>query len=72
MSDGDKKRIKACPRCGSLRIKVLSLREGGVPGASEMSGMYYCEKCKSRVTPIVFDDEEAYRRFIGKKKCKSL
>lgn len=60
----DNMRIKACPRCGSLRIKSFSLREGGVPGASEVSGMYYCEKCKKKVMPIVFDDEKAYRKFL--------
>ncbi|NYZ79452.1 hypothetical protein H0N99_04875 [Candidatus Micrarchaeota archaeon] len=61
MSD---RRIRACPRCGSLRIRAFSLREGGVPGASEMSGMYYCERCKKKAMPIIFDDEKEYKKFI--------
>jgi len=56
--------IKSCPRCGSLRIRAFALREGGVPGASEMSGLYYCDKCKKRVMPIEFDDEKEYKKFV--------
>jgi len=68
---GKRREMKACSRCGSLRIRTFSLLEGGVPGASELAGMYYCERCKKRVMPIVFDDEKAYRRFL-KEKRKSL
>jgi hypothetical protein len=38
-----------------------------VPGASELAGMYYCERCRRRVMPIVFDDEKEYRKFVKTK-----
>jgi DNA-directed RNA polymerase subunit RPC12/RpoP len=64
MSDADKKRIKACPTCGSMEIRAPSLREGGVPGASEVAGAYYCERCGKKIAPIVFDDERMYKKFL--------
>jgi len=64
------KQIKACPRCGSLRIRAFSLREGGIPGTSEVAGVYYCEKCRKKTVPVVFDDERQYRKFLKERKNK--
>lgn len=59
-----KKEIKACPRCGNLNIKAPSFEEGGIPGVSELSGTCYCKRCGKNVTPIIFDDGAAYKKFI--------
>jgi hypothetical protein len=58
------RRIKACPRCGSLEVRAPSLREGGIPGSSEIAGVYFCKKCKKKIMPIIFDSENAYRKFL--------
>lgn len=63
--------IKACPRCGSLRIRALSLREGGIPGTSEVAGIYYCEGCRGRIVPVLFGDEKQYRKFLEKRLRKA-
>jgi len=62
MSPG--REFKACPRCGSLRIRAPSLEEGGIPGTSEVAGVYYCEKCRKKIVPLLFDDERQYKRFL--------
>jgi hypothetical protein len=56
--------IKACSICGSLEIAVPSLGEGGIPGSSEVAGVYRCKKCGSRMVPIVFDNLKEYRKFL--------
>ncbi len=63
MSDR-RSRIKACSICGSLEIGAPSLGEGGIPGSSEVAGIYHCKRCGNNMVPIVFDDEKAYRRFL--------
>jgi len=61
---GSEREFKACPRCGSLRIRAPSLREGGIPGTSEIAGIYYCENCRKKIVPLVFDDERQYKKFL--------
>jgi hypothetical protein len=56
--------IKACPRCGSVRLRALSLREGGIPGISEVSGLFYCNDCGKHVVPVIFRDMGEYRKFL--------
>lgn len=56
--------LKACSACGSLEIEPLLFQEGGVPGASEIAGVYHCRKCGRRMAPIVFKSRREYERFM--------
>jgi len=62
--------LKACSRCGSLEIRPPSLRDGGVPGASEIAGVYCCRRCGKRMVPILFDSERSYRKFLRQIRIK--
>jgi len=66
----DSKRIKACANCGNLDIKPPTFQEGGIPGISEVAGVYYCEKCGKKTVPIFFDSEKDYRKFLKEIKKK--
>jgi|GEM_PF-6240063 hypothetical protein len=57
-------KLKACSLCGSLEIQPIPLSEGGVPGASEVAGAYWCRKCKRKVVPAVFKNIKEYERFL--------
>jgi hypothetical protein len=61
---GKRGRIKACSRCGSLEIGAPSFGEGGIPGSSEVAGVYRCKRCGKNTVPVVFDDEKVYRKFL--------
>ncbi|MEM3556101.1 MAG: hypothetical protein QXF56_05265 [Candidatus Micrarchaeia archaeon] len=58
------RRIKACSLCGSLKIKPASLSEGGVPGASEIAGVYWCSTCGKKVPSAVFKSINEYKKFL--------
>jgi len=53
-------------KCGNcdLTIPPQSLRDI----RTIQSGMYYCRNCKHIGIPIVFEDEEEYRKFLEAKK----
>lgn len=68
MGNGDKKRIEACSRCGSLEIRAPAIGEGGIPGSSEIAGVCYCRRCRRRIAPIIFENEEEYKEFLNKLK----
>jgi hypothetical protein len=54
----------ACARCGYLGAHPRKLDEGGIPGWSEMQGMYACDRCGHHGLPVAFDAPEAYRNFL--------
>jgi len=59
-----KRSITACPICGSVRLRALSLREGGIPGISEVSGLFYCNDCGKHVVPVIFQNMNEHRKFL--------
>lgn len=55
--------IFACMRCGSTRVRLANLREGGIPGAGDMLGSI-CARCGNRGPALEFADPTAYRAFV--------
>lgn len=54
--------IKACAICGSknLGMPPYSLTEIRI----SLSGQYYCKNCGNVGFPMIFDNEEDYKRFL--------
>jgi len=61
--------IWACMNCGSTDITKFyrtssdSLFFGGIR-LSDFSGSYRCRKCGKIITPLIFDDEAKYKKFV--------
>jgi hypothetical protein len=56
--------IRACPQCGTAAMRPMSLDEGGVPGASDISDRLACAKCGYRGLALEFDDPREYADFL--------
>jgi hypothetical protein len=53
--------IKACPRCGSQRIYMGTLKGGVIYGLT--SWKMQCRECGYQGQPLLFDTQEAYEKF---------
>ena len=58
-------KITACPKCGSKRIFQGRLGEGVLAGYTTRD---VCRDCGYRGSPIIFDSEKEYKKFIEKLK----
>ena len=54
--------IAACPRCGSKRIEMGTMKEGVLFGITSWKSV--CKNCGYQGEPLFFEDEEAYQRFL--------
>jgi len=54
--------VKACMKCAGcdLTIPPESLKDI----RAIQSGVYYCKKCGWMGVPVVFEDEEQYKKFL--------
>jgi len=55
-------KITACPRCGSRRIFQGRLKDGVITGYTSRE---VCRDCGYRGTPIIFDSEKEYKKFLN-------
>ena len=54
-------KITACPICGSRKIFQGRLKEGVLTG---YTSRYVCRKCGYQGSPIIFDSEKEYKKFL--------
>lgn len=63
-------KIIACPRCGSGNIDVAGVRDGTVPAEVWKK---VCKKCGWTGSPLEFDSEKDYQKFLEHlKKSKKI
>ncbi|MEA3458569.1 MAG: hypothetical protein U9R21_07825 [Candidatus Thermoplasmatota archaeon] len=53
--------IIACPQCGSRNIRQGTIRDGELGGYTTRD---VCKNCGYIGMPIIFDSEEAYKKFL--------
>lgn len=56
--------LKACPHCGSRRLRIPGVAEGVVADWDNLMP-WVCEECGVKATPLEFDDgaaADAFRR----------
>ena len=53
--------IIACPKCGSRKIFHGRLKEGALSGYTPKE---VCRDCGYQGMPLIFDDVEAYKKFL--------
>lgn len=54
--------------CGSAALSAPSLSKGGVPGASELAGIYCCKKCGFRGVPLEVESVKKFKEHLKKRK----
>jgi len=54
--------IAACPRCGSTRIEMGTMKEGVLFGITSWKSV--CKNCGYQGEPLLFETQEAYERFL--------
>lgn len=64
LRDGENREIKACPNCGSPKLKIPPTQVDAWVGAAAVDGRYYCETCGFEGLPILFDNKEDYGEFL--------
>ena len=60
-------KISACPICGSRRIFQGRMKEGVLTGYTSRE---VCRDCGYRGSPIIFDSEKEYKKFLKELKTK--
>lgn len=58
------KPLHACPACGFLGIRPVGMREGFVPAAGEMAGLYQCPRCGYQGPSAEFPAGADYAVFV--------
>jgi hypothetical protein len=58
-------KITACPKCGSRKIFQGRLKDGVLTGYTSRE---VCRDCGYRGSPIIFDSEKEYKKFVGQLK----
>ena len=56
---------KVCLACGSINLTTLATVNGGIPGASDISGMYHCRECGWRGFPVEVEDVEKFKKQLN-------
>lgn len=56
--------FKACINCGSLKLKTVSVSDGGIPGTFEVQGQVVCKKCGFVGMPLLFSTKEEYEKYL--------
>jgi transcription elongation factor Elf1 len=54
--------IAACPRCGSKRIEMGTMKEGVLFGITSWKSV--CKNCGYQGEPLFFESEESYQKFL--------
>lgn len=60
-------KISACPKCGSRRIFQGRMEDGVLTGYTSRE---VCRDCGYRGSPIIFDSEKEYKKFLEELKTK--
>lgn len=56
--------VQACPECGYLGIRAPTLRDGGVPGWSDLGDKRVCPRCGYQGLQVEFKTREDYVEFL--------
>lgn len=56
--------VSACPDCGFLGIRMLSLQDGAIPGGSELGDKMTCPRCGYQGLAVRFDKRADYGEFL--------
>ncbi|MGB0651584.1 MAG: hypothetical protein ACPGQL_00145 [Thermoplasmatota archaeon] len=59
-----RERIVCCLRCGSLKLRPLTLSDGLFADGGELF-KWVCDDCHWQGTPIEFDRESDYKAFVA-------
>lgn len=55
--------LRACQRCGSADLRMPGVRDGALVGTGQELDKWTCARCGLTAVPLLFDDEDARRRF---------
>lgn len=58
-----RRRVEACPRCGSARLRIPSAADGVIVGQGQDLSLRACDRCGAVAVPFEFDDDAARAAF---------